>query len=125
MGPIYWLIKEKKVEYLVTKVIIDAKSSINNIFNNNENVIEIRYDKINRIEYKYESEFITALLKIEYAETIYKSKNQIIIAVLEKRIPKEEINKEGIKAGDIFSNFGEDVLMILQPILTDKLIINK
>ena len=40
MGPIYWLIKDKKIEIVVKKLVREAKSSIELLFKNNKKVIQ-------------------------------------------------------------------------------------
>jgi hypothetical protein len=121
MGPIFWLIKDKKIEFVVKKLVREAKSSIELISKNNKKVIEIRYEKVTKIDCKYEREYEIPILKIYYAEPLVKSKNQIKIAVLPYRSYRKEIIKGGLKAGNLSIDFGKDFRNIIRPFLGDKL----
>jgi hypothetical protein len=102
-----------------------TKISLKNILNNPIDYIIIRYDKIIKIEYKYDKEYQTSYFWIEYPEPLRNSKNKIKL-VIQPEIPyREAIMKQGIKSGNLSKDFGEDLLNIIEPFVDDKLIMKK
>ena len=125
IGPIGWGIKERWILKKVKKLAKESKISIENILKNKEDIIEIKYDKIIEIKYKYDEEYQTSYFWIEYPEPLWKSKNKIKL-VIQPEIPyRKAIIKQGIKSGNLSIDFGEDILSILQPFVGDKLIMSK
>jgi hypothetical protein len=114
---------KKKKEQELKDLEAEAKTSLDELIKSRKKNLEIRYDRIDRIEYVHGKSWGPPILVIHSKQPIYKSKNKVNLAIIPDLEYRKAKKEQGIGEGKSFIEFSKELASILQPVFGNKMII--
>ena len=116
-------VKRKEVESEFRRTPDDVETRLDEILNRDKKNIQIRYDRVQRIEYKHGKKWSAPILRVSYMGPLFKSKNQIDLIILPGESYAKAKRAEGVKAGETFVTLSNELFEYMRYFLRHKIVV--